>query len=55
MGNLDVLQGIPIAGICVVSAIMKATDPRKAAEELKAAAEELKTQALAGEESRRKK
>ena len=55
MGNLDVLQGIPIAGICVVSAIMKATDPRKAAEELKAAAEELKTQAHAGEEKPPKK
>lgn len=33
--NLGVLAGIPIAGICVVSAIMKAEDPRKAAEELK--------------------
>ncbi len=36
--NLGVLAGIPIAGICVVSAIMKAEDPRKAAEELKARA-----------------
>lgn len=36
--NLGVLAGIPIAGICVVSAIMKADDPRKAAEELKARA-----------------
>ena len=34
-GNMDVLAGIPIAGICVVSAIMKAEDPRTAAEELK--------------------
>ena len=34
-GNIDVLAGIPIAGICVVSAIMKAEDPRTAAEELK--------------------
>ena len=33
--NIDVLAGIPIAGICVVSAIMKADDPKKAAEELK--------------------
>jgi thiamine-phosphate pyrophosphorylase len=32
--NIDVLKGIPIAGICVVSAIMKADDPKKAAEEL---------------------
>lgn len=33
--NLDVLAGIPIAGICVVSAIMKAENPKLAAEELK--------------------
>ena len=39
--NIDVLAGIPIAGVCAVSAIMKAEDPRKAAEELKARAEEL--------------
>ncbi|MBE6713043.1 MAG: thiamine phosphate synthase [Ruminococcaceae bacterium] len=39
--NIDVLTGIPIAGICVVSAIMKAEDPRTAAEELKARAQEL--------------
>ena len=39
--NIDVLAGIPIAGICVVSAIMKADDPKKAAEELKARAKEL--------------
>ena len=32
--NIAVLAGIPIAGICVVSAIMKAEDPKKAAEEL---------------------
>ena len=30
--NIDVLKGIGIAGICVVSAIMKAEDPQKAAE-----------------------
>lgn len=39
--NIDVLSGIPIAGICAVSAIMKAEDPRKAAKELKARAKEL--------------
>ena len=39
--NIDVLAGIPIAGICVVSAIMKADDPKVAAEELKARAQEL--------------
>ena len=39
--NIDVLAGIPIAGICVVSAIMKADDPKSAAEELKARAREL--------------
>ena len=40
--NIDVLAGVPIAGICVVSAIMKAEDPRIAAEELKARAKELR-------------
>lgn len=40
-GNIDVLAGIPIAGICAVSAIMKADDPKTAAEELKAKAQEL--------------
>ena len=39
--NIDVLKGIPIAGICVVSAIMKADNPKTAAEELKARAGEL--------------
>ena len=39
--NIDVLAGIPIAGICVVSAIMKADDPMQAAMELKARAKEL--------------
>lgn len=33
--NIDVLAGIPIAGICVVSAIMKAENPQSAANELK--------------------
>ena len=40
-GNIDILAGIPIAGICAVSAIMKADDPKTAAEELKARAQEL--------------
>ena len=40
--NIDVLAGIPIDGICVVSAIMKAENPRKAAMELKERAMELK-------------
>ena len=40
-GNMDILAGIPIAGICVVSAIMKADDPMQAAMELKARAKEL--------------
>ena len=35
--NIDVLTGIPIAGICVVSAIMKADNPKTAVEELKEA------------------
>ena len=39
--NIHVLQGIPIAGICVVSAIMKAADPRQAAIDLRARAKEL--------------
>ena len=39
--NIDVLAGIPIAGICAVSAIMKADDPETAAAELKARAHEL--------------
>lgn len=40
-GNLDVLAGIPVAGICVVSAIMKADDPEQAAADLKAKARAL--------------
>ena len=40
--NIDVLSGIPIAGICAVSAIMKADDPRQAALELHVKARELK-------------
>ena len=40
--NLGVLKGIPIGGICVVSAIMKAADPRAAAEGLRQAYDELR-------------
>lgn len=39
--NLSVLEGIPVAGICVVSAIMKADDPQQAAAKLKARAKAL--------------
>ncbi len=39
--NIDILEGISISGICVVSAIMKADDPKKATEELKAREKEL--------------
>lgn len=39
--NIHVLCGIPIAGICVVSAIMKADDPRQAAIDLRERAKEL--------------
>ena len=39
--NIDVLKGIPISGICVVSAIMKAQNPDIAAKELIKRAKEL--------------
>jgi thiamine-phosphate pyrophosphorylase len=39
--NINILTHIPIAGICVVSAIMKADDPMQAAIQLKARAKEL--------------
>ena len=39
--NIDVLSGIPIAGICVVSAIMKAEDPKQAVIDLRNQAVEL--------------
>lgn len=39
--NIDILEGIEISGICVVSAIMKADNPKTATEELKARAKEL--------------
>lgn len=40
-GNIDILRGIPISGICVVSAIMKAESPRKEAEILLSLSKEL--------------
>jgi thiamine-phosphate pyrophosphorylase len=39
--NIDVLKGSGIAGICAVSAIMKAADPEKATRELRAATQQL--------------
>ena len=39
--NIDILKGIPIDGICAVSAIMKADDPEIAAAELKSRANDL--------------
>ena len=39
--NIDILSGIPIAGICVVSAIMKADDPKATAEKLRLKAKDL--------------
>ncbi|MBQ6622523.1 MAG: thiamine phosphate synthase [Mogibacterium sp.] len=42
--NLSILKGIPVAGICVVTAIMKAADPKRAAEELLEAFAALKEQ-----------
>ncbi|MBR5527544.1 MAG: thiamine phosphate synthase [Clostridia bacterium] len=39
--NIDILKGIPVAGICVVSAIMKSEDPKMAAAQLVQRAKEL--------------
>ena len=39
--NIEVLKGIPIAGICVVSAIMKAESPKQAAIELRQAMKDI--------------
>jgi len=39
--NIDILKGISISGICVVSAIMKAENPQNATIELKKRAKEL--------------
>ena len=33
--NMDILENTGIAGVCVVSAIMKADNPQTAAEEIK--------------------
>ena len=44
-GNIRILKGIDIAGVCTVSAIMKAVCPRIAAEELKNAFEDLRRHA----------
>ena len=41
-GNIGILRGINIAGVCAVSAIMKASCPKTAAEELKNAFEDLR-------------
>ncbi len=41
-GNIQILRGINIAGVCAVSAIMKAVCPKTAAEELKNAFEDLR-------------
>ena len=39
--NIDALAGIPIAGICAVSAIMKADNPKAAAQQLILSAKEI--------------
>lgn len=49
--NIDILKGIPIAGICVVSAIMKAQDGRIAAEELRVALKKLVKESKVNEKS----
>lgn len=41
IGNVDVLEGAPISGVAVVTAIMKASDPEAAAAELLQKAKEL--------------
>ena len=43
--NLGVLKGINIAGVCAVSAIMKADSPKTAAEELRLAFEDIRRNA----------
>ncbi|SEA42921.1 thiamine-phosphate pyrophosphorylase [Pseudobutyrivibrio sp. ACV-2] len=43
--NMDVLKGISIAGVCAVSAIMKADSPKVAAQEMKVKFEELRKEA----------
>lgn len=49
--NIDILKGISIAGICVVSAIMKAQDGRIAAEELRVALKKLVKESKVNEKS----
>ncbi len=49
--NIDILKGIPISGICVVSAIMKAQDGRIAAEELRVALKKLVKESKVKEKS----
>lgn len=44
-GNIQILRDINIAGVCAVSAIMKAVCPKTAAEELKNAFEDLRRHA----------
>lgn len=39
--NLEILRGIPVSGICVVSAIMKSANPMKATAELRKKADEI--------------
>ena len=41
-GNIDILKGINISGVCAVSAIMKADSPKEAASALKQAFLELR-------------
>lgn len=41
IGNIDILKNIPIAGICVVSAVMKSKDPKNAVKKLKEKMSEL--------------
>lgn len=43
--NLGVLKGINIAGVCAVSAIMKADSPKRAADELKKAFDDIRRNA----------
>lgn len=44
--NIAILKDIPIAGICAVSAIMKADSPQRAAQEFKTAFQHLKGERL---------
>ncbi len=39
--NLGIIEGIPVSGICIVTAVMKADDPEKAAVELREAFDRL--------------